>query len=187
MKRLLVICCLLICAAPAHAMPSAQQVTSAGEDAHTYWRTGEPRCGTPTFQRAQQTLPEDAAGAAYEDTCLIEYSRNIDWRLYPVEFCQVIVHEWGHLMLGATYFAATNPLDSAHSADPHNIMFPSGGDTPRVCRRHAPVWRHERRRARVPPRRRTRAPCVASRRGEGTGTVGGRCSPGSRPAQRRHR
>lgn len=135
------LCGLVLLAACTDAQAaSAEQVTGAVNAARAYWHTGAPHCGTPTIVAAAEPLPEDAMGAAWTETCTIAYE-DIAWRAYPVEFCQVIVHEWGHLMLGDAYFLSVNATDPAHSPDPHNVMHARGGDAPRVCRRLAPRWR----------------------------------------------
>lgn len=46
-----------------------------------------------------------------------------DATLFP-EYCQLITHEIGHIILGSTYFVGVNPIEPDHSPDPNNVMYP---------------------------------------------------------------
>jgi hypothetical protein len=59
------------------------------------------------------------------------------WRDF-MEVCRAMTHEWGHLVLGENYFAATNPAEPWHSPEPDNIMYRTATVIPSACQAHAP-------------------------------------------------
>lgn len=98
--------------------------------ARTYWR-GNPPCGPPVVRVLLE--PADVGAEADFGACRITFNA------YYVDrggggfwaspwTCAAMVHEWGHLTLGPTYFAASNPGDPSHSPDPRSIM--TGGALP---------------------------------------------------------
>lgn len=64
-----------------------------------------------------------------------------DAELFP-EFCQLITHEIGHLILGLTYFAPINPSEPDHSPDPNNVMYAlmQAKALPTECLHAADYW-----------------------------------------------
>lgn len=98
---------------------------------------GRPLCGSPRISwRALSPSGDAAAEAMMDGSCRIVFNTAgwvwpaaIDRRGFVSSgdtwstFCAVMVHEIGHLVLGPDYFAATNPDDPAHSADPESVMF----------------------------------------------------------------
>lgn len=108
----------------ASSTATAREMAWARRVAVAYWH-GEPRCGIPTVSPSKGL--GNLLGDATYSTCAIRYSAgtSIDWgwREYPPLFCELIVHEYGHLVLGPTYFAASNPTEPEHSPDPRSIMY----------------------------------------------------------------
>lgn len=95
-----------------------------------YWRTHEPSmlidglpaCGQPRI--AWRPLRDGIGGEALLGSCRIVLSSTAfipKWNR-PF-FCETVLHEIGHLVLGELFFAATNPDDPAHSPDPFSPMF----------------------------------------------------------------
>lgn len=93
--------------------------------AESYW--GVVPCGGTFDVQLIDTTPTGAKGWADTTYC----HAYIDSVLFatPAQqaaqwpaFCQVVVHEIGHLILGLDYFKTTNPSDPAHSADQTNVM-----------------------------------------------------------------
>lgn len=101
--------------------PTASQLAWARSKAVAYWHVPQPPCGRESVLNV--ALPNSWAGMADFAACSIALSTVNDWRDFPIELCRVYAHEFGHLVLGPTYFAATNPADPAHSPDPSNIMY----------------------------------------------------------------
>jgi hypothetical protein len=109
---------------PATRLPAAARIAVADRPptpahdrharaiAHTYWG-GAPNCGEPSVTLA--ALNPAYAGFAWYAECRIEIQSRHDWAADPVGYCDLIVHESGHLVLGPRYFAATNPADPAHA------------------------------------------------------------------------
>jgi hypothetical protein len=58
------------------------------------------------------------------------------------EFCHVLIHEIGHIVLGVTYFQGTNPTEPDHSTDPHNVMDReiTNENEPTQCAAGATYW-----------------------------------------------
>lgn len=107
--------------------PTSTELAGGMRAAESYWRT-LPSCGMPTVSvgAVTGTAPENGgAGMAQADesTCTIVLAASDDWYDFPSLACTTIVHEYGHLVLGPTYFQATNPADPAHSPDPSSIMY----------------------------------------------------------------
>ena len=101
--------------------PTLQELAWARSIAVAYWNVSQPPCGREMIVQAPLNVP--SAGQANFLTCSITFSTLNDWRDFPVELCSVYVHEFGHLVLGPTYFAGSNPTDPAHSPDPASIMY----------------------------------------------------------------
>lgn len=151
----------------------AEQATAV-RIARDYWRVntppalardGMPLCGSPKLSWARFAVTDsDAAEAHIDGSCRIVF--NLGAWLWPLpvhrpgvvvggdtwpSFCTAVAHEWGHLILGPTYFAAANPTDPGHSPDPRNLMYavqihdlPACTQTPdpgSPRRAHATVWR----------------------------------------------
>ena len=120
--------------------------TTAVRIARDYWRTnapaglahdGLPSCGVPRITWARFAAGDSNAAESHLDgSCRIVFNL-ADW-YWPLasrranvvsgsdtwpSFCTAMAHEWGHLILGPTYFAAGNPSDPGHSADPRNLMY----------------------------------------------------------------
>jgi hypothetical protein len=118
----------LLFAAPAQAhsdrlpamarMAGADQPPTPAQDRHAraiarmYWG-GTPNCGEPSVRLV--ALNPAYAGFAWLADCRIEIQSRHDWAADPVRYCDLIVHENGHLVLGPGYFAALNPADPAHA------------------------------------------------------------------------
>lgn len=94
----------------------------ATQAAQSYW--GTPPCGVPSVQLV--TLPPGIGGSALIASCVIQISSGgyFAGQGYGgwYDYCLIELHEWGHLVLGDVYFAASNPLDPAHSPNPHSLM-----------------------------------------------------------------
>jgi hypothetical protein len=95
--------------------------------AQTYWWSQVPPCGAPQWTVAE--VPDTEAGDANPASCLVRISRT-DWDaqmsgnpFVASGLCRTFVHEYGHLVLGPSYFASSNPTDPGHSPDPHSVMF----------------------------------------------------------------
>ena len=134
---------LAICAALAlPAGASATNITPTQEQqalqiAATYWAITAPDAvsscpAAPTITWG--SLPGNATDVlayaywtvAYDGATPVVGACGMIVRDVPMtwgQFCRVIVHEDGHLVLGPTYFAAVNPADPAHSPDPTSIMW----------------------------------------------------------------
>jgi hypothetical protein len=102
--------------------PTAAELAQARSVAVAYWHVQQPPCGRETV--LLEPLPSGMGRAGF-DQCTITFSAAADWRDFPAGTCRIYVHEYGHLVLGPTYFFASNPADPAHSADPANIMYGS--------------------------------------------------------------
>jgi hypothetical protein len=98
--------------AEADTPPTPAQDRHARAIALAYWG-GPPSCGEPSVTLV--ALNPAYAGQAVYAECRIEIQSRWDWAADPVGYCNVIVHENGHLVLGSEYFAATNPADPAHA------------------------------------------------------------------------
>jgi hypothetical protein len=134
MKRLVLILTALALALPGSAVaegPITAEITWARGVAVAYWHVSQPPCGRETFTLAT-VIPSTEPAYADLTACGITFSAALDWRAFPAYMCRNYVHEFGHLVLGTSYFAATNPSDPAHSPDPTNIMYGGGepGDGP---------------------------------------------------------
>lgn len=86
-----------------------------------YWG-GTPNCGVPRVEFGDTGIH---IGLAYIDECRVVMSDRIDWASQGERraYCDLLVHETGHLILGARYFEAVNPQDPAHAppgTDPHS-------------------------------------------------------------------
>lgn len=140
------ICALMIVASPfvhpslARAdvpLPTAAEQQQALEIAATYWKHAPTwnGCG-PVGQTFSANLPTTWEATVDYTSCNIVYA---DWAMTYGNgpswetFCATTVHEYGHLVLGPTYFAATNPSNPAHSPDPNNIMYSGGIIPPPQC------------------------------------------------------
>ncbi len=106
--------------APISLAPTVTELANARSVAASYWHVDQPPCGRETVTELQL---DTISGEAQLDACAITFSTERDWRDFPDEVCGVYVHEFGHLVLGPAYFAASNPTDPAHSPDPLNIMY----------------------------------------------------------------
>lgn len=106
-------------AAQADTPPTQRQLNTAVQIAATYWH-GNPSCGRPDI--ALGDLPDMTAMAFPSCQIIIDTSQR-DWTDTSSLLCVVMVHEWGHLVLGENYFAATNPTDPSHSPDSRNVMY----------------------------------------------------------------
>lgn len=130
MRRILsIIISALALLAPASSF-GATPLQTAMQRAEAFWK-GPPSCGYPTV-RLGEALGDGILGGTYYTSCLIELPAR-DWTTerqiaakWP-ELCRVLTHEYGHLELGPSYFAAVNPADPAHSPSERNIMFYSSG------------------------------------------------------------
>lgn len=117
----------VLTAAPgAHAgtRPTDAQLLTATRTARAYWH-GNPPCGAPGLTEGA-ALPLGELGAADFAECRIMLGALPYWREAPALLCTVIVHEWGHLVLGPKFFAAVNPTDPAHDPNPDSIMHDGG-------------------------------------------------------------
>ena len=93
--------------------------------ARQFWAGWTPRCGQPAIVAIKLDRP--ISGLAEFDPCRIDLQAVgvSNAARYPGGFynlCQTVAHEWGHEVLGPTYFAASNPSDPGHSADPDSVM-----------------------------------------------------------------
>jgi hypothetical protein len=93
--------------------------------ARQFWSGWTPKCGAPEI--AVVKLDRAISGLAEFDTCRIDLQAALvaSAPRSPGGFynlCQTVAHEWGHEVLGPTYFAATNPSDSGHSSNPDSVM-----------------------------------------------------------------
>ena len=108
---------------PGHSIGTEQEFLRSEKIASTYWghEVGKPvpECGWPSS--FEMELPGLDVGLAYFGECKFAIQKLVWWP--PYDLCKTVVHEWGHLTLGPTYFSATNPEEPAHSAQPGNIMF----------------------------------------------------------------
>jgi hypothetical protein len=118
----------LILAAPAQAHHSpTSRVHDDRHIAATFW--GPTVCGgqdVMTVPITRADLPTPTIGLAFTDTCSIEVA-DIKWS--SQELCDVLVHEFGHLAgwrapEGQEFIRPDGTPDYAHSADPHNVMYP---------------------------------------------------------------
>lgn len=137
MRKLLApILAVLVLAVPASAsVPTPAQLAWARAKAVSYWHAQNPPCGPLTVLAVP--LPMNTDGQANYETCAIELNSHTNLRGYPWEMCVIYVHEFGHLVLGTEYFAASNPSDPAHSSDPDNIMYGGIGATGQQQERQA--------------------------------------------------
>lgn len=119
---------------------ATQTVNAAVADAHAYWGT-DPGCGILKVEVIPTGYGEQ--GEAGDATCTIMLSQtwltftDPTWRDF-MEVCRAMTHEWGHLVLGENYFAATNPAEPWHSPEPDNIMYRTATVIPSACQAHAP-------------------------------------------------
>jgi hypothetical protein len=109
-------------------LPTTAQLVWAHGVALAYWHS-EPPCGVPVTTVAPLV---ERSGQAEPATCQITLNAAEEWES-QASVCAAYVHEFGHLLLGLTYFAAVNPADPMHSPDPANIMY--GGQ-----RTSVPEW-----------------------------------------------
>lgn len=144
------------CASAAHAASYFQaraatrsEQTTAVRIARDYWRLnapaglardGLPLCGTPRISWARFAAADSNAAEAYPDgSCRIAFNLRAWWWPLPVRqpgvvagsdawpsFCTAMAHEWGHLIVGPTYYEALNPADPGHSSDPRSLMYAFG-------------------------------------------------------------
>lgn len=120
---------LAIPATAASDTPTSTEFAWAHRVAVAYWHVPAPPCGTPTLA-FEPHLSHYTALATYSRCTITFYVGPVqDWRDTPAAVCHIYVHEFGHLVLGPTYFASTNPADPAHSADPTNIMYGKADQT----------------------------------------------------------
>lgn len=101
--------------------PTAADLASARAVAVAYWQVAQPPCGRESV--SVEKTPANIEGEAQYAACRIVLSAAIDWHDFPALLCKAYVHEFGHLTLGPTYFAQSNPTDPAHSPDPASIMY----------------------------------------------------------------
>ncbi len=90
-----------------------------------FWAGWTPKCGQPAIVVTNLNRP--ISGLAEFDPCRIDLQAAgvANAVRYPGGFynlCQTVAHEWGHEVLGPTYFAASNPYDPGHSPDPDSVM-----------------------------------------------------------------
>ncbi len=99
-------------AADAPSTPTPSEQAQATDIVHRYWG-GHPSCGEPSIT----IVPMEAkyGGLAYPYECRTELSSAVDWAGNPIGYCEIMIHEYGHHILGLTYFALTNPADPAHA------------------------------------------------------------------------
>jgi hypothetical protein len=107
---------------PPSLLPTAAELAAARATAVAYWHVPQPPCGRERVVNAAPAVPAWLAEADF-GSCAIVLSTTRDWRSWPAILCRVYVHEFGHLVLGPTYFQASNPASPAHSPDPNNIMY----------------------------------------------------------------
>jgi hypothetical protein len=114
-------------AALADTPPASVQATALS-DAVAYWASQGQHlpadCPMPTIGYTQ--LDPSVGGEAAIGACEIAINSAITWAQPGGSWdylCHAMTHEVGHLILGGDYFAATNPSDPAHSADPNSVMF----------------------------------------------------------------
>lgn len=121
----LLLAALTLIVSTAHATVTPNPFTLATERAEAFWQT-LPACGHPHLSLTTVTDGDD--GMAIYQTCTTEIQRSswpderaaaVDW----AELCRVETHEIGHLTLGPTYYAASNPTNPAHSPNETNVMF----------------------------------------------------------------
>lgn len=117
--------------------PTVAELQWSRSVAVAYWHVQQPPCGREIVLTGSP--PNEDVGLADWSACSIIFSEARDWRDYPEKTCEVYVHEFGHLVLGPTYFAAVNPADPAHSPDASNIMY--GNGNPRTTRQEDAVMR----------------------------------------------
>lgn len=123
---------------PATAPLTATQKAAGPAVAATYWRRA-PACGIPSIVWGvpgpeDGGLGEETTGAAWADYAkcriiirpLVGLDGRIDPRYSWPDYCVAVAHEWGHLLLGPTYFQAVNSSDAAHSPDPRDVMYQPG-------------------------------------------------------------
>lgn len=120
MKRLItiaVVLCTVAFAAPAYADVDQSWIDQSVAAAQSYWGNTIPQNGgctaIPTI--VQVDLASQHGGFAYFGQCLIQIDGSESW--LPYQLCIAVVHEWGHLTLGATFFATENPADPTHSVE----------------------------------------------------------------------
>jgi hypothetical protein len=101
--------------------PTLSELVQARAVAVAYWHTTTAPCGPEHV--AVEVFSEQRPAHADFASCTITFDGARDWRDFPELTCVIYVHEFGHLVLGPTYFAAVNPTDPAHSPDPGNIMY----------------------------------------------------------------
>lgn len=108
--------------------PITQYEHKALAAARVYWRTSPEGahtlpCAAPAF-RVEHEAIEGAAAWVLEGCTVYLSAQWVSERPAYPELCQAIVHELGHLILGPTYFEATDPSNPSHSANPRNVMYP---------------------------------------------------------------
>jgi hypothetical protein len=101
--------------------PTPAELQWSRSVAVAYWHVSQPPCGRETV--LLEAMPEADTALAHSDQCSIGLNAASDWRDFPMILCRIYVHEFGHLVLGATYFAGSNPANPAHSPDPNNVMY----------------------------------------------------------------
>jgi hypothetical protein len=103
------------------APPTPAELSWAQTASLRFWKTSVASCGVPKV--AMVTLDETIMGEADATTCTIWLNAALNWAASSAYTCTTYMHEFGHLLLGPTYFAAVNPADPAHSPDRTNIMY----------------------------------------------------------------
>lgn len=123
MRALLAILALLVWGAPAAgaAPPAPEQLAWDHEVAVHYWGQSLP-AGYEHIEFADLGLVYGGDANPPWNTIRINNNPALDY-LSVIDECHVYVHEFGHLLLGFTYFALVNPDDPAHSPDPMNVMY----------------------------------------------------------------
>ncbi len=102
--------------------PTSSELEWARSRAGAYWHVQDLPCGRETVL-TETPLPEGDAGLAITGSCTFAFSPAMDWRDFPGPTCLTYIHEFGHLLLGPTYFAAVNPTEPDHSPDTTNVMY----------------------------------------------------------------
>ncbi len=114
-------------------VPTSGQIAWAHSIAVAYWHVEQPPCGPvkDTYPALQDPTVAAyailAPGSPQDCTVVFNVNSGVDWEGWPDYFCRTYVHEFGHLVLGADYFASSNPSNPGHSPDPNSVMY--GGVT----------------------------------------------------------
>jgi hypothetical protein len=129
----LLLALLAVPTAQARIAPPEQRLATYERIADAYWHHAPLNCPLRARIVPAASLPSGTVAEATAGSCDMRvsapyfpardrhpYSTNAD------SACYMVVHEWGHMVLGPNYFATTNPADPAHSADPSNVMYASG-------------------------------------------------------------